>query len=167
MSSSAHPGFASATRIILITHVVKLVPSVPTMPNVQLAREAERRLKMAKRKDYYKVLGIDKTAGDREIKRAYRDLAKKYHPDKVRPVCVCAFVCVCVCVCVCVRACVCVCVCVCVCYVAAAHSLHLPVRPSTPLLRIAPRSPPGKRLWHAAPNLDTLTFCRSPCSLLL
>lgn len=32
-------------------------------------------------KDYYKILGIDKNASDAEIKRAYRDLAKKYHPD--------------------------------------------------------------------------------------
>lgn len=35
---------------------------------------------MAKR-DYYDVLGIPKKASDQEIKRAYRKLAKKYHPD--------------------------------------------------------------------------------------
>ncbi|KAI9707364.1 MAG: DnaJ- protein scj1 [Candelina mexicana] len=32
--------------------------------------------------DYYKLLGIDKQASDRDIKRAYRTLSKKHHPDK-------------------------------------------------------------------------------------
>jgi len=32
-------------------------------------------------KDYYKVLGVEPTASDKEITRAYRRLAKKYHPD--------------------------------------------------------------------------------------
>ncbi len=32
-------------------------------------------------KDYYKTLGVDKNASDEEIKRAFRKLAKQYHPD--------------------------------------------------------------------------------------
>lgn len=32
-------------------------------------------------KDYYKVLGVDKKASEKEIKQAYRKLARKYHPD--------------------------------------------------------------------------------------
>ncbi len=36
---------------------------------------------MADKRDYYEVLGVDKNASADEIKRAYRQLAKKYHPD--------------------------------------------------------------------------------------
>ena len=36
---------------------------------------------MADKRDYYEVLGIDKNADDAAIKKAYRVLAKKYHPD--------------------------------------------------------------------------------------
>ena len=36
---------------------------------------------MADKRDYYEVLGVDKNADDATIKKAYRRLAKKYHPD--------------------------------------------------------------------------------------
>ena len=32
-------------------------------------------------KDYYKILGVDKTAAEKDIKQAYRKLARQYHPD--------------------------------------------------------------------------------------
>ena len=36
---------------------------------------------MADKRDYYEVLGVDRGADDATLKKAYRKLAKKYHPD--------------------------------------------------------------------------------------
>src|SRR5690606_23057862 len=36
---------------------------------------------MSAKRDYYEVLGVSRTADDQEIRRAYRRLAREYHPD--------------------------------------------------------------------------------------
>ncbi len=49
---------------------------------MQLVQEIEKAQKMAARKDYYKILAVTQSSHEREIKQAYREMAKKYHPDK-------------------------------------------------------------------------------------
>lgn len=48
----------------------------------RLLKEAKLALKKSKRKDYYKILGIDKRASEDEIKKAYRKRALVHHPDR-------------------------------------------------------------------------------------
>merc|ERR1719412_2277871 len=47
-----------------------------------LLATAKVELKKSKRKDYYKILGIDRNANDEEIKKAYRKRALVHHPDR-------------------------------------------------------------------------------------
>ena len=60
-----------------------IAESHPDEPGIaKEIRNAELELKKAKRKDYYKILGVEKDATDNEIKKAYRKLAIVHHPDK-------------------------------------------------------------------------------------
>ena len=45
-------------------------------------QEAQRKSKLAKKKDYYKILEVERGATETQIKKAYRKLALQWHPDK-------------------------------------------------------------------------------------
>ncbi|KAI9670276.1 MAG: hypothetical protein M1831_006490 [Alyxoria varia] len=47
-----------------------------------LLQKAQGLLKRSKTKDYYKVLELERGASEKDIKKAYRRMSKKYHPDK-------------------------------------------------------------------------------------
>ena len=53
---------------------ILLLSTIYTLWTVDLA--------LTKSKDYYEILGVKRSSKDREIKRAFRKLALKYHPDK-------------------------------------------------------------------------------------
>lgn len=55
---------------------------MPSYPSGQQKADGWKVTAMAAKRDYYEILGIDKNADDNTIKKAYRKLAKKYHPDQ-------------------------------------------------------------------------------------
>ena len=53
-------------------------------PTRHLLREAKQEHLKATRIDFYALLGLEKTAGDSEIKKAYFKKSKEFHPDRYR-----------------------------------------------------------------------------------
>uniref|UniRef100_A0A8C2ZTE6 DnaJ homolog subfamily C member 7 n=1 Tax=Cyclopterus lumpus TaxID=8103 RepID=A0A8C2ZTE6_CYCLU len=60
----------------------KVYQTEKTKEHKHLLKHAQLELKKSKRKDYYKVLGVNKNATEDEIKKAYRKRALLHHPDR-------------------------------------------------------------------------------------
>jgi DnaJ homolog subfamily C member 7 len=60
----------------------ELAEADPSPEMQKEVRNAEMELKKSKRKDYYRILGVEKDADEQQIKRAYKKKALGCHPDK-------------------------------------------------------------------------------------
>lgn len=66
-------------KVVLLLYTSVFCP----LEHKTLLKTAQLELKKSKRKDYYKVLGVDKNATEDEIKKAYRKRALMHHPGRI------------------------------------------------------------------------------------
>lgn len=69
-------------KIKEIREQMQIIADAPTFDDTNPSDPSSNRKTTANTKDYYQELGVARNASEDEIKKAFRELAQKYHPDK-------------------------------------------------------------------------------------